>query len=134
MNDLEKLYIQRLQEKDAAKQEVIKKHIAIRDKKIELCHLFLKKIEFLNKYGFRWELRAHCNNGNDCCMGYYEWNVYLFNPTMATTPFENTLIVKEIEGEIKAKFRPTILGHGRHVKGQDKDGYFTAEQFVMAFS
>lgn len=134
MEKLEQIFTQRIKAKNDERQAQIEKYLKIRDAEIKLCKKFLSQIEFLNKYGFRWELRFSCNNGHDCCMPYYAWNVYLFNPNMATSPFESCLIVKEINGEIKAKFRPTILGNGRYVEGQDKNGYFTAEQFVIAFS
>ena len=66
-------------------------------------------------------------------MAYYAWRVYIMNRTIATSPFES-IIVNEIDGEIKGKWEPTILGHGRYVAGQDKDGWFTPEQLVCALS
>lgn len=134
MENLEQLFKQRINAKEEKRQAEIDKYIKIRDEKIDLCRKFLAQIEFLNKYGFKWEILSYCNNGNDCCRPYYAWNVCLHNRTMATSPFESKLYVKEIDGEIKATFMHTILGHGRYVEGQDKNGYFTAKQFILAFS
>ncbi len=134
MTDLEKLYTSRVAEHNDNVRREIEKYEKIRDEELKICKRFFDKISFLNNYGFKLELMASCNNGRDCCMPRYAWNVYIRNRTMATTPFESIIDVKEFGGEVKARFRPTILGSGRYVKGADKDGYFTAEQFVMAFS
>ena len=133
MANLEELYTSRINARTAAEQAKYDAQFAIKEKRVELAQKFLDQISFLNKYGFKWELRAHCNNGNDCCMDYYAWRVYLLNRTIATSPFES-IIVDEIDGEIKGKWEPTILGHGRYVAGQDKDGWFTPEQLIVALS
>ena len=134
MADLEELFLKRVKAKDEARQAEIDKYIKIRDERLELCKRFFEQISFLNNYGFRWEIRSYCNNGSDCCMPRYAWIVGIVNHTIATSPFESFLQVKEINGELRARFSPTILGKGRFVKGQDKEGYFTAEQFIIAFS
>lgn len=133
MTNLEELYIKRVNAKNDAVQAEIDKQIKIRDEKLEVCKRFFEQISFLNNHGFKWEIHASCNNGHDCCMAYYGWRVYIFNRTIATSPFED-IICKEFDGEVKGKWVPTILGHGRYVEGQDKDGWFTAEQLVMALS
>ena len=133
-NNLEQLFNERVKAKNDAMQAEKDKYIAIRDENVKVYQRFLDQISFLNNYGFRWKLWVSCNNGHDCCMPRYAWEILLINNTIATTPFESQLNVKEVDGELKARFRPTILGRGRYVNGQDKDGWFTAEQFVLAFS
>ena len=131
--NLEELYTSRINARNYAEQAAYDAQLKIKEKKVELAQKFLDQISFLNKYGFRWELFASCNNGHDCCMGKYEWRVLLINRTIATSPFES-IIVKEVDGEVKGKWEPTSLGNGRHVAGQDKDGWFTPKQLIMAFS
>ena len=133
MANLEELYTRRINARNEAEQAKYNEQLKIKERRVELAQKFLDQISFLNKYGFKWELRAYCNNGNDCCMAYYAWRVFLLNRTIATSPFE-TIIVAEVDGEIKGKWEPTILGHGRYVAGQDKDGWFTPEQLVCALS
>lgn len=133
MTNLEELYIKRVNAKNDAVQTEIDKQIKIRDEKLRVCKRFFEQISFLNNHGFKWEIYASCNNGHDCCMAYYGWSVLILNRTIATSPFES-IICKEFDGEVKGKWEPTILGHGRYVEGQDKDGWFTAEQLVMALS
>lgn len=131
--DLEQLYTSRINRRNAEEQAKYDAEYAIKERRVNLAQQFLGQISFLNKYGFKWELLAYCNNGHDCCMAYYAWSVTLVNKTIATSPFE-IIVVDEIEGEIKGRWMNTILGHGRYVEGQDKDGWFTAEQLVMALS
>jgi len=133
MTNLEKLYTSRISERNAAEQAKYDAQFKIKEKRVEMAQKFLDQISFLNKYGYKWELHAYCNNGDDCCMPYYAWRVYIMNKTIATSPFES-IIVDEIDGEIKGKWEPTILGHGRYVAGQDKKGWFTAEQLIIALS
>lgn len=133
MEKLEELYRSRVAARNAAEQAKYDAQFEIKERKVELAQKFLDKIIFLNKYGFKWKILAYCNYGRDCCMAYYAWRVILTNSTIATSPFES-IIVDEIDGEIKGKWEPTILGHGRYVAGQDKDGWFTPEQLVVALS
>lgn|GEM_PF-4765988 len=133
MGNLEELYKSRINARNEAEQAKYNAQLKIKEKRVEMAQKFLDQISFLNKYGFKWELRAYCNLGRDCCMDYYAWRVYIHNPTIATSPFE-TIIVDEIDGEIKGKWERSILGHGRYVEGQDKDGWFTPEQLICALS
>ena len=133
MDNLENLFIHRVNARNAAEQAKYDEQLKIRDRKLELAQKFYDQISFLNKYGFKWEICSYCNNGDDCCMAYYAWRVFIINRTIATSPFE-TIIVDEINGEVKGKWQPTILGHGRYVEGQDKNGWFTPEQLVIALS
>lgn len=130
--NLEEIYAHRMAAKSAAEQAKYDKQVKIRDERVALAQKFLDKIIFLNKYGYKWELFTSCNMGSDCCMPYYGWHVLILNRTIATSPFES-IIVREIDGEIKGMWEPTILGHGRHVEGQ-VNGWFTAEQLIMELS
>lgn len=125
--------MERVNAKNDARQAEIDKYIKKRDERMKVFKKFFDQISFLNNHGFMWEIYSSCNNGNDCCMPRYAWEIVLINKTMATSPFE-MIICKEIGGEVKGKWRPTILGHGRYVHGQDKDGWFTPEQLILALS
>lgn len=133
MANLEQLYTKRVQDKNNERQKLIDKYEKIRDEKVDTCKKFFDQISFLNKYGFKWEIFTHCNNGSDCRMAYYEYRVLILNRTCETSPFES-IICKEFNGVVKGKWEPCILGHGRYVKGQDEDGWFTPEQLVVALS
>lgn len=117
MEKLETLFVSRMNAKKAAEQE---KRVAIAKKReaaVEMTRKFFDQISFLNKYGFNWEIA----------------DVYIINKTMATSPFER-IIVSEINGEVKGKWAECILGHGRYVKGEDKNGWFSPEQLIIALS
>jgi len=133
MANLEELYTSRINAKNEARNAERDKELEIKEKRVAMAQKFLDQISFLNKYGFNWKISAYCNNGHDCCMGYYAWNVKLVNNTMATNPFEK-IIVDEINGEIKGRWETSILGHGRFVDGQDKEGWFTPRQLICALS
>ena len=130
--NLEELYMQRMANKSAAEKQKYEEQLKIRDERVALAQKFLDQIIFLNKHGYKWELFTSCNMGSDCCAPYYRWRVILKNRTIVTSPFES-IIVKEIDGEVKGMWEPSILGDGRHVEGQ-KDGWFTPEQLVMELS
>lgn len=132
MNNLEELYAKRMAAKSEAEQAKYNEQLQSRDRRVALAQRFLDQILFLNNYGYKWKLWTSCNMGSDCCAPYYWWRVILMDNTIATSPFEN-IIVEEIDGELKGKWEPTILGHGRAVEGS-KDGWFTPEQLVMALS
>lgn len=124
MEKLEALYVSRMNAKNAAERE---KRVAIvkkREATIEMVRKFFDQISFLNKYGFNWEIRISRDECTD---------VYIVNKTMATSPFE-TIIVSEINGEVKGRWRECVLGHGRYVEGEDKNGWFSPEQLIVALS
>lgn len=124
MGKLETLYVNRMNAKNAAERE---KRVAIvkkRETTIEMTRKFFDQISFLNKYGFKWEILISRNECTD---------VYIVNKTIATSPFER-IIVSEINGEVKGKWAECILGHGRYVEGEDKNGWFSPEQLIIALS
>ncbi len=127
MADLEELYKSRISARIAREQRMRDIALAQKEKDVEIAQKFFDKISFLNNYGFNWELFTMYDS--DCNY----WRVFLINRNCRTSPFED-IIVAEINGEIKGKFSPTILGKGRHIEGQDGNGWFTPEQLVMAFS
>lgn len=133
MTNLEKLYTERVKAKEDARQAQINAGIKDRDERMKAFKKFFDQISFLNNYGYKWEILSYCNNGNDCCRSYYDWRIVIIDRTIKTSPFEN-IICKEINGVVKGKWEPTMLGSGRHVKGQDKDGWFTVEQLIVALS
>ena len=132
MENLEKIYKERIFSKIEKDQKNYDEELKIKERKVNLARRFLDEISFLNNYGYCWEILALCNNGKDCCKPYYGWRVIINNRTIATSPFES-IIVDEIDGEIKGKWEPTILGHGRDVDGS-KDGWFTPKQLILALS
>ena len=96
----------------------------------DACIAFLNEIAVLAKYGICYELYQRQYNVHSADEEYFlprfGWRVEL---RFVGAPFYE-LYCKKIDGVVKAKWRSSILWHGPKIDGEDKDGYFTAEQFA----
>jgi hypothetical protein len=99
----------------------------------DACTAFLEKIRPLEKYrmGLTYEIFQRQYNVYSASEEYFlprfGWRVELMRKS---GPFYS-LKCKIIDGVPMAKWDNSILWHGPEIKGQNEEGYFTAEQFAM---